>query len=352
VQPTSRHSRRSGPAMAQFALTLGFSLLSARAATAAPAVRIAVGVERSQEIAVPEQPGDHGAIRALAQGVREACVDPVTHHLRTAPVRCKTVSDVPATGVCVDETTEQALTTEIVCSPGDLTAEAIDLSRSGCETSDCYEVEARRAGATHLLVVTGAWQDGGFTVADRMTDLSNGSVHQFTPNDFANRYSPDWPRTGPQVLGLLKWLARAQTGEKIIAQAKEARAGGNGGASAQAIPPAPVPEAPAGAVQPPAAPTSRAWLGWSLVGVGVAAGVGSAIVWSMNGDPRDCDAGVAGDPNACRRLLQTKVPAAALGVAALGALVGGAVVLIEDRQGRGDVTLFLHPSSVALGGRF
>jgi hypothetical protein len=308
-----------------------------------------VGVERPRDISLPESSDDHGATRALAQGVREACIDPATHLLRPPARRtCKLLGDAPTTGVCVDETSEAALSTEIECQPGDLTAQAIDLSRSGCEAASCYEVEARRAGATHLLVVVGGWQTGGFTVSGRITDLSDGSVHPFAPTDFASGYSIDWPRTGPQVLGILKWLARSETGEKLVEQKAADRAVEKGAAAPAIVAVAP-PPLPSSA---PPEPAGRAWVGWTLIGAGVAAGVAGGIVWSMNGDGRDCAGDSGADQSVCRRRLKTAVPSLALGAAALGGLIGGTVVLIKEARGRGDVTLILHPSSVALGGTF
>ena len=341
---------RPGTSALPFALTLTLLVVAAPAATAASRLRIAVGVERPQQLAFAEPPADHTAVRVLAQGVREACIDPGTHRLRSVPAVCKTLGDVPESNICVDETTEHALTRQFECSPGDLTADAVDLSRSGCDTSGCYEVEARKAGATHLLVISGAWGDAGLTVAGRFIDLSDRSVHPVTPTDFAPRYSVDWPRTEPQVLALLKWLTRAQTGAALLDAYDAEKAGGKGVAAVAVV--APASAAPEIPTVPAAAPPDRTWLGWTLIGAGVIAGVGSAIVWSMNGDGRECDAGVVDDPSACRRVVRTAVPAAALGAAALGGLVGGTIVLIEERRGRGDVTLFLHPSSVALGGRF
>ena len=70
----------------------------------------------------------------------------------------------------------------------------------------------------------------------------------------------------------------------------------------------------------------------------------------MNGDGRDCDA--AYPSAACRRQLKTAVPSLELGAAALGGLIGGTVVLIKERRGRGDLNLILHTASVALGGTF
>jgi hypothetical protein len=333
-------------------LALGLLAAGEAVASASPPPRIAVGIERPQDLALVEPPSEHTALRALAQGVREACVDPTARRARSLTAACKTLGDVPESNVCVDETTEQALTRQIECLPGELSASAIDLSRSGCETSGCFEVEARKAGASHLLVVTAAWTDAGLTLTGRLTDLSDGSVHPFQPTDFAPRFSNIWPRTEPQVLGLLKWFARTQAAATLLEVFDAERAGGKSAHSAALLPP-PAPEPPA--TPRPLVETAspdRSWLGWTLIGAGVAAGVASGIVWHKNGELTDCTAGVPGETASCRKEFHTIGPTVALGAAALGALVVGTVVLVHEHREAGALTLFLHPTGMALAGTF
>jgi hypothetical protein len=347
LKPNPGHFRRFRPAALSCVLVVGLLLVTCAAAHATSPLRIAVGVERAQDLALAEPPAEHTAMRALAQGVREACAEPAAHRLRSVTAACKTLGDAPESNVCVDETTEQALTRQIECSSGEVTANAIDLSRSGCETADCYEVEARKAGASHLLVVTATWIDSGLTITGRFTDLRDGSVRPFAPTDFAPRYSAVWPRTEPQVLGLLKWLARARVGAAMLEAYDAEGATGEGGALAPAAPPAA--STPALMVPGPpieAASPDRRWIGWTLIGAGVAAGLGSAIAWDKNDEPTDCGT------TSCRKELHTLIPAVGLGVAAVGALVTGIVALIRERHDRGGLTLFLHPTGVALGGSF
>jgi hypothetical protein len=220
---------------------VGFGLLGVLLTASSPAhatspVRVAVGIERAQDLALLEPPSDHTALRAIAQGVREACVEVSSRRLRALPAAtCKTLGDVPESNICVDETTAHALTLQIECLPGDLTASAVDLSRSGCETSDCYKVEALKAGATHLLVINAAWGDSGLTIGGKITDLADGKVTAFAPTNFAPRYSDIWPRTEPHVLALLKWIAREQTGRTLLA-AFDAEAAGGKGTVPEALP--------------------------------------------------------------------------------------------------------------------
>jgi hypothetical protein len=328
---------------------LGFLTTASNPAFATSPVRIAVGIERAQDLAVVEPPADHTAMRAIAQGVREACVEMSSRRLRALPTAaCKTLGDVPESNICVDETTAQALTLQIECLPGDLTASAVDLSRSGCETSDCYKVEALKAGATHLLVITAAWGDSGLTVAGKITELAGGKESAFAPTNFAPRYSDIWPRTEPHVLALLKWITREQTGRTLLSAFDAETAGGKGTVAAT-VPPAPAPPVTTSSplLAPPetSAPEYR-WVGWTLIGAGVAAGAGSLFAWHKNGAVNDCD-GVT-----CRQQLHTIVPTVALGVAGAAALVTGAILLVHERHDRGGLSLFLHPTGVAFGGTF
>jgi hypothetical protein len=262
---------------------------------------------------------------------------------------CKTLGDVPQSNVCVDETIETALTRQIECSSTDLGAAALDLSRSGCETVGCYEVEAKKAGATHLFVVAASWTDSGLTVKGSFIDLADGSTNQVSPSDFAPRYSSVWPRTQPQVLGLLKWLSREQTIIAISRAAQTASAGGKGEMAATTVAKA---DPPLANIPTDSAAPDRTWLGWTLIGAGVAAGIGSGYAWSKNGDGTNCVGGASGEPAPCREKLHTVVPVVGLGVAAVGALIGGTFMLMNQRSDRGGLSLFLHSNGAGLGGTF
>jgi hypothetical protein len=344
--------------MSHLATLLACSVLlgSATASAAAP-LNIAVGLERPQELGLVESPADHSATRALAQGVREACLTP-SGQLRTLAQACKTVGDVPDSGVCVEETVEQALTRQIDCAPGDLVAGAVDLSRSGCSATDCYALEARKAGASHLFIVSAAWSDSGLALAGQFIDLRDGSTRAVAPTNFATRYSAVWTRTQPQVLGLLKWFARAQTGAALHELQSVERAVGQGSGEVKAV------ETPSAAKPLPSAMVtttaaageqgraSKSWVGWTLIGAGVGAAVGSAISWRRNGDLAGCGGPEGGDSDPCRREQHTIVPTIGLGVAAVGAIVVGTVVLIREHRRDDRLTLFLHSNGVALGGNF
>src|SRR5581483_3197963 len=95
---------------------------------------------------------------------------------------------------------------------------------------------------------------------------------------------------------------------------------------------------PAGALPPkssggPAGETtspkrSLRWLGWTLGGAGVVAGVTSAILFAKNNDKTDCHA-PSGDSDPCASERRTTVSAISFGVAALGGIVSGALILLR-----------------------
>ena len=319
------------------------AILLARSASATSGLRIAVAMEQPADLALPAQFGDAAATRALAQGVREACLDPGSLRPRKSSVACPVLRDVPGSQVCVEETAERALTLEIKCDGAAATAEAIDLSRSGCGTADCFAVEARRAAATHLLVVRGTWKDG-LVLSGNLTDLATGEARAVAPSDFETNYNAEWPRSGPQVLGLLKWFAR-ETALRALATEERLVVGRsrNGGEVALIAPPknAPVPERGAHEAR---------WLGWALVGAGVAAGAAGWFVWQQDKDLTACSS-VSGDTDPCRRLNRTVVPAVALGLGAIGAFIGGSIILLRGRDGDARVALSVCPSGVVVGGR-
>jgi hypothetical protein len=135
--------------------------------------------------------------------------------------------------------------------------------------------------------------------------------------------------------------------KKVAEAAGPSRSGEPTPPIAVATKPAVVPSVPAAPPEP-----SRRWLGWTLLGAGAVAGIGSAVAWSKNNELNDCGGAGAGDPAACRRKRDTVVPAVSLGLVAAGALGAGAFVLLRGRSEHAEVAVAVHPSGIAIGGQF
>jgi hypothetical protein len=305
-------------------------------------IRVAVAFEGEPQLSFPPEFGPHAATRALAQGIREACL-PVHEPAAAAPPTCAEVGDAPGSRVCVDETAARALAREIDCSSTDASAEAIELAGSTCESTDCFQSEARRAGATHLLLVTGTWRDG-FAVSGTMESLAGAGR---TPVGPGPDYNPQRPRTGPQVLAILKWVARDAVADELRRDRQRVAA---------IVTPAPPPVVAAPAVSPPpaATPESRGHkaIGWTLIGAGVGAGAASGWLFAIDKRGTDC-AALPSDPEPCSKVRRTLIPAIGLGVGAAAALVGGLVlVLAREGTAAGPVAITARPDGFALGGTF
>jgi hypothetical protein len=317
--------------------------------TPPPLIRVAIGVEQESRLSFPPAFGEHPAARAVAQGVREACLSEASSAPKTPVPACQEVSDLPGSRVCVDETAVTALSREVECQALDVSAEAIDLSRSGCDTAVCFEAVARQGGATHLLMMGVSWQDG-LTATGSLVAFETGRV---TPLGPGPGYNPERPRTGPQVLGIIKWLARdAVTRELQSSSEARTKAVGVATGPAGSSPPAVgIAGSPSLAVAPEPRPT-RSVLGWTLVGAGVVAGVASAWLFAVDRTGTSCSS-IAGDLDPCAKERRTIVPAASLGIGALGALIAGGAILVHDHRGDGPrLAAFVHPGGLVLSGRF
>jgi hypothetical protein len=312
----------------------------AEAAPGPGRLRVAVALEPRQRIALPADFGEAAATHALAVGVREACLPPGAATPRAPAVACAEMSDAAGSGVCADETAAQALSVEIACGPGDSHADVIELTGAACDDVACFEAEATRRGATHLLLVHGAWVDG-FVVGGTLRALAGpGAVALQLPGS----YNRQRPRTGPQVLGILKWAARTAVAEEL---------------RRAAMPPASVAPKPViVAAQPAPTPSAveersgHAVLGWTLVGAGVVAGAAGAWLLAINGQGVSCS-GITGDPDPCARERRTLIPGASVTVGAAVALVAGVIVLVRDGHDRPPrLAAYVHPEGLMLGGSF
>ena len=92
--------------------------------------------------------------------------------------------------------------------------------------------------------------------------------------------------------------------------------------------------------------SSHRTLGWSLIGLGVAAGAAGGVLIAIDGNQTDCNA-----QGACsheRTTLAGGLVAAGVGVAALA---GGIIYLLRGREDHASVALGIQPFGLTLGGR-
>ena len=95
----------------------------------------------------------------------------------------------------------------------------------------------------------------------------------------------------------------------------------------------------------------RHWLGWTLVGVGVASAAGGVVAWSRDKQGASCTDFPGGDRQ-CLRQLRTGWAALSLAGLAVGTGGVGAWLLLRSPAGHAKISLSLAPSWVGLGGQF
>jgi hypothetical protein len=220
----------------------------------------------------------------------------------------------------------------------DLASEA-----GSCADRECLKVAAVSAGATDVLVATGGRNDmRGYHVELRIwnvaSDREDNAVAEC--NICAAQQMVDNVQNAADPL-----LDRVPTLHANL--------------SATAVPPAVTVEPAPGAVPLVAAPdqvpetkSRHRWLGWTLIGAGVAAGAVSGILIAVDGNNIDNCMSVLQPPTSqCAHQRTTLVPGIITAGLSAAALVGGIVYLVHGSENHPGVALFIQPFGVTLGGR-
>ncbi len=210
-----------------------------------------------------------------------------------------------------------------------------------CADRECMKVAAKTAGASDVLVATGGRNDmRGYHIELRIwnvaSDREDNAVAEC--NICAASQMVESVATAADPL-----LDRVPTLH----------------ANLSAAPAAPEPAtAPAPIVTPPApvseAKSSPRWVGWTLIGAGVAGGVVSGVLFGINGNGTQCTGSVATNPQAtspCIYHWDTVVPASIVAGLSAAAIIGGIIYLHHTSENRGDVALTIQPFGVSIGGR-
>jgi hypothetical protein len=243
---------------------------------------------------------------------------------------------------------------------------------SDCKDLTCAGGAATAAQASYALLLTGRFvKDESYVDEVAVSLLRDGKViatqtEAEEESDFVRGGGAraDFARCGPPsgicttkllAAKLRKYSEKLVVNENVGIRIRKKVAETEAAAPAPAAPVAAAPATPVAPAPVAVATTSsdnKGWLGWVLIGGGVAAGAAAGLAWSMDGNLTDCGGGAAGDPAPCRRQRDTLVPTLVFGVVAVGALTAGGIVLFRSRTQSADVAVAVQPTGMSIGGRF
>jgi hypothetical protein len=211
-----------------------------------------------------------------------------------------------------------------------------------CADRECLKVAAVSAGASDVLVATGGRNDmRGYHVELRIWNIASDREDNAIAecNICAAQQMVDNVQNAADPL-----LDRVPTLHANL--------------SATAAPPAMAVEPAPSAVplvaatdQVPETKNRRRWLGWTLIGAGVAAGVASGILFAINGNDTDCHSDLPSSVAPCLRQRTTLVPASITAGLSAAAIAGGIVYLVRGSEDHPGVALSIQPFGLSLGGR-
>ncbi|HLK92047.1 MAG TPA: hypothetical protein VKZ18_19300 [Polyangia bacterium] len=213
-----------------------------------------------------------------------------------------------------------------------------------CADRECLRVAAVSAGASDVLVATGGRNDmRGYRVQLRIWNVASDREDN--------------------AIAECNICAATQMVENVAAAAdplldRVPTLHANLSATAAPLPaPTPATAAPAPALvatpAPPAeAKSNRRWLGWTLIGAGVAGGAASVALFAINGHDTDCTSLPATPTyNPCAATRTTALAGGIVAGLSAVAIAGGIVYLIRGNQDHPGVALGIQPFGLTLGGR-
>src|SRR5579863_4683790 len=219
----------------------------------------------------------------------------------------------------------------------DLASEA-----GSCADRECLKVAAVNAGASDVLVATGGRNDmRGYHVELRIwnvaSDREDNAIAEC--NICAAQQMVDNVQNAADPL-----LDRVPTLHANLSAAAVPSVAAEPGAGA-----VPLVEAPAATPEH----KKHRWLGWTLIGAGVAGGAVSGILFAINGNdvdnclPDPLPTGVA----RCQHQRTTLIPGFITAGLSAAAIVGGVVYLLHGSEEHPGLVLFVQPFGLSLGGR-
>jgi hypothetical protein len=213
-----------------------------------------------------------------------------------------------------------------------------------CADRECLKVAAVSAGASDVLVATGGRNDmRGYHIELRIWNIASDREDNALAecNICAAQQMVDNVQNAADPL-----LDRVPTLHANL--------------SATAVPPAVTVEPAPGALPLVAAPDQapetkgrHRWLGWTLIGAGVAAGAATGILFAIDGNDID---NCLKDPlpsavARCQHQRTTLVPGIITAGISAAAIVGGIVYLVHGTEDHPGVALTIQPFGLTLGGR-
>jgi hypothetical protein len=207
---------------------------------------------------------------------------------------------------------------------------------SSCADRECLRVAAAGAGASDVLVATGGRNDmRGYHVELRIWNVA--SDREDTAVAECNMCAAQQ---------MIESVATAA--DPLLDRVPTLHANLSATAVPAVVAPTPAPEtAPVLTTPAPeAAPkTSHRWIGWSLIGAGVAGGIAGGVLIAVDG--ADCDT----MGNGCAKSRGTLVPGFVVAGLSAAAIVGGVVYLLRGDEEHPSMALSIQPFGVSLGGR-
>jgi hypothetical protein len=205
---------------------------------------------------------------------------------------------------------------------------------SSCADRECLRVAASGSGASDVLVATGGRNDmRGYHVELRIWNVA--SDREDTAVAECNMCAAQ------QMIESVSSAA-----DPLLDRVPTLHA--NLSTAVPTVVPTPAPESAATlmAPAPEATPkSSHRWIGWTLIGAGVAGGIAGGVLIAVDG--ADCDT----MGNGCAKSRGTLVPGFVVAGLSAAAIVGGIVYLLRGDQEHPGVALSIQPFGVSLGGR-
>jgi hypothetical protein len=204
-----------------------------------------------------------------------------------------------------------------------------------CADRECLRVAAVNSGASDVLVATGGRNDmRGYHVELRIwnvaSDREDNAVAEC--NICAASQMVESVATAADPL-----LDRVPTLHANLSATALPRS---------AVTPTEAPPPMIIAPAPAEAKPKRKWIGWSLIGAGVAGGAVSGYLFALNGNQTDCS-----PINGCVYHWSTVVPASIIVGASAAAIAGGILYLHYAGKDHAEMALMVQPFGLTLGGR-